>query len=312
MRSEGSIVKENGVAAIIGAGTMGAGIAADLANAGWSVHLLDLTAEHAGRGLARLRDARPPLLFVPENLERISVGGTQDLSVLHRADWIVEAVAEKLDIKRAVLARIEAYAPPHALVTSNTSGLSLLGMSSHLSPDLRARFFGTHFLNPPRYLKLLEVVPTGATDPNRLADFIRFAEDALGHRVVTARDTPGFISTRLWIAHLMDSIHTAIEQGVSIETADALTGSQALDLADLAGIASALLGRHVERKIIPDEELKARMSARVTPDRAIDIVLGLYVASRRGGFGTVDPTLERLLGRSPITMQALLKELVVQ
>jgi 3-hydroxyacyl-CoA dehydrogenase len=259
-------MKESGVAVVIGAGTMGGGIAADLANAGWSVHLLDVTAEHAGRGLSRLRTARPPLLFVPENIDRISIGGTQDMGVLRQADWIIEAVAEKLEIKRAVLARVEAYASPGAIVTSNTSGLSLAGMSAHLNEAFRKRFFGTHFLNPPRYLKLLELIPTPDTDRAILNDFFQFAEHTLGHRCVIAKDTPGFISTRLWIAHLMDSIHTAIEMGVDVETVDFLTGpfigrpgSATFRMADLVGLDIVLSVARNQYESLPDDPLRHRL-----------------------------------------------------
>lgn len=271
-------MKESGVAVVIGAGTMGGGIAADLANAGWNVHLLDVTAEHAGHGLARLKTARPPLLFVPENIDRITIGGTQDMGVLRQADWIIEAVIEKMEAKRALLARIEAYASPSAIITSNTSGLPLAGMSAHLNESFRKRFFGTHFLNPPRYLKLLELIPTPDTDRALLSDFFRFAENVLGHRCVIAKDTPGFISTRLWIAHLMDSIHTAIEMGVDIETVDYLTGpligrpnSATFRMADIVGLDiiysvaknqyDALPGDPLRQRLVPPEVLQRLLAA---------------------------------------------------
>ncbi len=281
-------MKESGVAVVIGAGTMGGGIAADLANAGWSVHLLDVSAEHAGRGMSRLRTARPPLLFVPENLERISLGGTQDLGVLHQADWIIEAVAEKMEIKRSVLARIEAYAPPHAIVTSNTSGLSLAGMSAHLSEGFKKRFFGTHFLNPPRYLKLLELVPTPDTDRALLAEFFAFAEGTLGHRCVVAKDTPGFISTRLWIAHLMDSIHTAIEMGVDIETVDYLTGpligrpnSATFRMADLVGLDIILSIARNQYESLPSDPLRSRLP----PPEAMQRLIAANFKGEKSGAG---------------------------
>jgi 3-hydroxyacyl-CoA dehydrogenase len=245
-----------GKGVVIGAGTMGGGIAAQLANAGWQVTLLDVANPDAApsdpkarnqaaeAGLERVKKNRPPLLFLPEFAARIRIGNTEDdLQVLRDADWIVEAVAEKMEVKRAVMARIEAHAGPHAVVSSNTSGLSLAGMTEGRSDAFRARFLGTHFLNPPRYLKLLEVVALPSTDPEVAAGFARFAEQVLGHRVVFARDTPGFISTRLWIMHLLDTMAVAARFGLTVEEADALTGpllgrprSATFRMADLVGL----------------------------------------------------------------------------
>jgi 3-hydroxyacyl-CoA dehydrogenase len=245
---------ESGLAVVIGAGAMGGGIAAQLANAGWQVRLLDVAGPDfenpqtrnaaAEAGLARITNNRPPLLFAPDYAARIHPGNTADhLERLREADWIIEAVNENRDLKRAIMGLIEAHAGPHTLISSNTSGLSLREMTAERSPEFRARFLGTHFLNPPRYLKLLEVIPLPETDPARITTFRQFAEQALGHRVVQARDTPGFISTRIWIAHLLDTIHTALQEGLTTEEADALTGallgrpnSATLRMADLVGL----------------------------------------------------------------------------
>ena len=216
----------------------------------------------------------------------MTIGGTKDLAVLRDADWVVEAVAERLDIKRALLARVEAYVSPTALVTSNTSGLSLAGMSAHLTPDLQRRFFGTHFLNPPRYLKLLEVIPTPATDPALFSDFCTFAENAMGHRVVVAKDTPGFISTRLWIAHLMDSIHTAIELGIDIELVDSLTGalvgrpnSATFRMADLVGLDIVASIARNQYEALPNDPLRERLSP---PDVMQKLIAAGHVGEKTG------------------------------
>lgn len=232
-----------GTAVVIGAGTMGRGIAADIANAGWRVYLWDIRREIAEQAKARLIANRPPLLFLDGFAGRIIPGTLDDLPLLANADWVVEAVAESLPVKREVFDRIEPHLGAKTLVTSNTSGLSLNQMASGRGKIFRQRFFGTHFLNPPRYLKLLEVIPTAHTDPEILARFVRFAEDVLGHRVVIARDTPGFISTRFWITHLMDTIHATLEAGVDFAAVDALTGpligrprSATFRMADVVGL----------------------------------------------------------------------------
>jgi 3-hydroxyacyl-CoA dehydrogenase len=257
---------KTGIAVVVGAGTMGSGIAADLANAGWSVHILDVTAERAAAGIERIRQANPPLLFLPDFLERVRADHLDAAAeAFAAANWIVEAVAEDLNVKREVLAQIESAAP-NAIVTSNTSGLGLAAMSQQCSPAFRRRFFGTHFLNPPRYLKLLEVIPTAETDTALLTGFIEFAETVLGHRVVLAKDTPGFISTRLWITHLLDTIHTAIEQKVDIETVDALTGpfvgrprSATFRMADLVGLDIIAAVAKNQYALLPQDPLRERL-----------------------------------------------------
>ena len=223
---------------------MGGGIAAQLANAGWSVRLLDVTGEAANDGLTRVKAARPPLLYVPDFAARIQTGkAANDGDRLRDADWIVEAIAEKMAVKQAVLAQIETHAPPHAIVSSNTSGLSLAAMTQSRTEAFRRRFLGSHFLNPPRYLKLLEVIPLPETDRAITSGFRDFAEQVLGQRVVFARDTPGFISTRLGIRHLLDSIRLAVKHGLTVEETDLLTGeligrprSGTFRLADIIGL----------------------------------------------------------------------------
>ncbi len=245
-----------GKAVIIGAGTMGGGIAAQLANAGWQATLLDAAdlqtdpdtpaarSRIAAEGLARVVANRPPLLFTPEFAARIQVGNTtDDLARLGEADWIIEAVSENLSVKQMVIALIAAYARPDALVSSNTSGLSLSEMTAAQNSAFRARFLGTHFLNPPRYLKLLEIIPLPETDPALASLFQQFAEQVLGHRVIVAKDTPGFISTRIWLAHLMDTMRAVLDDGLTVEAADYLTGSllgrpnsATFRMADLVGL----------------------------------------------------------------------------
>jgi 3-hydroxyacyl-CoA dehydrogenase len=264
---------------------MGGGIAAQLANAGWQVKLLDVAGQDpnprnapAEAGLERLLRARPPLLFLPEYSARIEIGNTEDhLHWLRDADWVVEAVAERMDVKQALLAQVEASCGPQTVVTSNTSGLSLREMSSERSESFRSRFLGSHFLNPPRYLKLLEVVPLESTEAAVAEGFVRFAEQVLGHRVVIAKDTPGFISTRIWIMHLVSTMKIALKQGLTIEEADYLTGrllgrpnSATFRMADIVGldIVAAIAGNQFAA--LPDDPFRDNLLLPVEVRRSID------------------------------------------
>ena len=255
-----------GLAVVVGAGTMGGGIAADLANAGWRVRLLDQTREFAEVGKARVMASSPPLLYLPEYAERIVPGTSEELGICADADWVIEAIAEKLMLKQALLSRLESAVGPETLITSNTSGLSLTEMSKHCGMEFRRRFFGTHFFNPPRYLKLVEVVPTPATSSDMLHEFIAGLEAQTNHRVVVAKDTPGFISTRLWITHLLDTIHTAIEQDIPVEVVDALTGpalgrprSATFRMADLVGLDIIASIAKNQYESLPDDPLRERL-----------------------------------------------------
>ncbi len=254
-------------AVVIGAGTMGGGIAAQLANAGWNVALLDTTQEAADNGLARLKANRPPLLFMPEFADKIQTGVfANSAEILKNAVWIVEAVAENMAVKKQVLDFVELCSGKNTKVTSNTSGLSLNEMVADLPPEFRQRFFGTHFLNPPRYLKLLEVIPLADTDRDILAHFVEFAEETLGHRVVMAKDTPGFISTRIWITHLLDTMHTALEQNLSVSEVDAVTGaflgrpkSATFRMADIVGLDIIAAIAKNQYDALPDDPLRERL-----------------------------------------------------
>src|ERR1700730_3719869 len=172
---------------VIGSGTMGGGIAAHVANAGLPVYLLDiapgeLTPEEKERGLKldhpkvrnrivaaaldRLQKSKPAAFFTPQAAELVTVGNlTDNFAWVGQGDWIVEAIVEDLAAKRALVARIEQVRKPHSIVSSNTSGLPIGAIAAEASADFRTHFLGTHFFNPPRYMKLLEVIPTPETDP---------------------------------------------------------------------------------------------------------------------------------------------------
>ena len=232
-------------AAVLGAGTMGSRIAAHLANAGIPVLLLDLPPKDqtAERALAALNKTKPAALFEP-SLARLITPGTfdEDLPRIAECDWIIEAVAENLEIKAALLACVVPHLAPNAILTTNTSGLPIARIAAAIL-DVRSRFFGTHFFNPPRYMRLLEVIPTPDSDPELVAAFSAFADRLLGKQVVFARDTPNFIANRIGIAVMFNAANLMLEQGLTIEEVDALTGpaigwprTGTFRLVDLVGI----------------------------------------------------------------------------
>lgn len=213
-------------AAVLGAGTMGAQIAAHAANAGLTVLLLDLTQEQVQAALKNLQKASPPALFVPERIQQIQAGTfDKDLSRIKEADWIIEAVAENLDIKKQLLEKVDAARGPGSFVTTNTSGLSIAGLAEGRSEDFKRHWFGTHFFNPPRYMKLLEIISGPDTDPAALAEFEKFAEAGLGKGVVRAKDTPNFIANRIGLFAALKAIQLMQQGGFTIEETDRLTGT---------------------------------------------------------------------------------------
>ena len=211
--------------AVLGAGTMGAAIAAHAANAGLAVDLLDLDRDAVQGGFERMLAARPAALASPRMAERIRLGTfEEDLDRIGDADWVVEAIVERLEPKQELLARVEKLVGPDAIVSSNTSGLPLASLAEGRSEAFRRRFLGTHFFNPPRYLKLVELIPTADTDPEVLEDMRAFVERVLGKGAVVAKDTPNFIANRLGSFAGMHDVRYALEHGYSIEEVDALTG----------------------------------------------------------------------------------------
>jgi 3-hydroxyacyl-CoA dehydrogenase len=211
--------------AVLGAGTMGAAIAAHAANAGLAVDLLDLDRDAVQGGFERMLAARPAALASPRLADRIRLGTfEEDFERLGTADWVVEAVVERLEPKQELLARVEKTADPGAVISSNTSGLPLASVAEGRSQEFRRRFLGTHFFNPPRYLKLVELIPTADTDPEVLERMRAFVERVLGKGAVVAKDTPNFIANRLGSFAGMHDVRYALERGYSIEEVDALTG----------------------------------------------------------------------------------------
>ena len=211
---------------VIGAGTMGSGIAAHLVNLGFRVSLLDRTIEQAVVGFDRAKMAKPPHFFLPERAAQVTLEGIDQADrLLAEADWVIEAVAEKADIKRAVYEKLDGILRPEAYVSTNTSGLQIADLAAGRSDRFRRRFLGTHFFNPPRYLKLLELIPTEETDPEVVAELTRFLEDHVARRVVLAKDTPGFIANRYGMWSMYLATHVAERLRLTVEQTDAITGA---------------------------------------------------------------------------------------
>ncbi|OFW20449.1 MAG: hypothetical protein A3H97_21100 [Acidobacteria bacterium RIFCSPLOWO2_02_FULL_65_29] len=245
---------------------MGAQIAAHLANAGVAVRLLDLTADAARQGLKRASALRPDPFFTMDAATRITTGGfDQDLSSVRDADWIIEAVVEHVDVKRSLLTRVDAARRPGSVVSSNTSGISIGGLAEGRSLDFRRHWLGTHFFNPPRYLRLLEIVPTPETDQAIVERVSWFADHRLGKGVVVAKDTPNFIANHIGLYGVVKSL-CALESGeLTIEEIDAITGpalgrpkSATFRTMDIAGIdVLALVARNLTERLSDEEARRA-------------------------------------------------------
>ncbi|KGK91130.1 3-hydroxyacyl-CoA dehydrogenase [Desulfosporosinus sp. HMP52] len=232
--------------AVIGSGVMGSTIAAHLANAGIPSLLLDivpskLSAKEEAAGLTledpkvrnsiaegnktKLLKMNPAPLLVPEFAERIEVGNlSDDLGRLSEVDWVIEVVVERLDIKVDLFKKIAAIVRPGTIVSSNTSGISLQAMVSDLPESFTRNFLGTHFFNPPRYMKLLEIIPGPNTDPEVMSFISEFGERVLGKGVVLAKDTPNFIANRIGVFGLAVTLQEMLRSGLSVDEVDALTG----------------------------------------------------------------------------------------
>jgi 3-hydroxyacyl-CoA dehydrogenase len=217
--------------AVLGAGTMGAAIAAHCANAGLEVDLLDIAPDDDDKnavveaGFERMKNARPAALMAENVAGRIRIGNFEEhFGRVGEADWIVEAIIEKLEPKRELMQRVEDTAKENAIISTNTSGIPLHEISEGRSEEFKKRFVGTHFFNPPRYLKLMEIIPTNDTDPGIVETIRNFGERVLGKGGVIAKDTPNFIGNRLGSFTGMQSARYAFENGYGVEEVDAITG----------------------------------------------------------------------------------------
>ncbi|HEX9925188.1 MAG TPA: 3-hydroxyacyl-CoA dehydrogenase/enoyl-CoA hydratase family protein [Anaerolineae bacterium] len=293
--------------AVIGTGTMGAAIAAHVANAGLPVLLLDiapdkLTPQEEAQGLTlaspavrnrivragfeRARKARPAAFMSQAAEGLVTLGNTvDDFEKLAEVDWIVEAIIEKLAPKQALLARIETVRQPGSIVTSNTSGLPIASLAEGGSDEFKRHFFGAHFFNPPRYLKLLEIIPTAETDPALVQAMATFAENGLGKGPVFCNDTPNFIGNRLFSLGNTFAIDYALENGYTVEEVDALTGpllgrpkTATFRLLDLVGIDVAAFVAQNLHELIPHDSYRDVLRA-----PGVETVLGELL--KRGWLG---------------------------
>ncbi|HET9363232.1 MAG TPA: 3-hydroxyacyl-CoA dehydrogenase NAD-binding domain-containing protein [Vicinamibacterales bacterium] len=254
--------------AVLGAGVMGAQIAAHMGNAGVPALLLDLTAEAASEGLKRARAIKPDPFFTPDAWKLVTTASFDEgFARIGEADWIIEAVVERLDVKQGLLARVDQFRKPGSIVSSNTSGIPISALAEGRSEDFRRHWIGTHFFNPPRYLRLLEIIPTAETSPAVVKSVSAFADHHLGKGVVVAKDSPNFIGNHLALMGVVPLIAMATSGEFTIEEIDAMTGpaigrpkSATFRTLDLAGL--DILG-HVIRNLherLPDERERARFA----------------------------------------------------
>lgn len=262
-------------AVVLGAGTMGSRIAAHFVNAGLPCVLLDIVPPNlpAGTspaernkivraGLEAAKKSKPAAFFTPALADRIAIGNFEDdLARCAEADWIIEAVAENLEIKRNLLARVAQHRKPGAMVTTNTSGLPVHLIAEGMSDEFQQHWAGTHFFNPPRYLKLVEVIPGLKTSPEVIETLSEFCDRRLGKGVVVAKDTPNFIANRIGTYSMLNVLRLMDALGMTIEEVDACTGpvigqpkSATFRTADIVGLDVLL---HVVKNIydsVPNDE----------------------------------------------------------
>ncbi len=225
--------------AILGSGIMGSQLACHYANIGLKVFLLDIVPfdikeeeKDDQRVKNRIVDTalktalktKPSPVYTKEVAKRISTGNFDDnMDWLSKVDWIIEAVIENLDIKMEVFENVEKFRKPGTLITSNTSGIPITMMLKNRSDDFQAHFCGTHFFNPPRYLRLLEIIPTQKTHPEVTKFLMHYGDLFLGKQTVLCKDTPAFIANRIGVFSIMAIFHLMEEMGLTIEEVDTIT-----------------------------------------------------------------------------------------
>ena len=229
---------------VIGAGVMGSSIAAHAANAGADVVLLDVVPDAARSAIEKMKKTEPAPFMHTKLAKRITTGTTgDDLALIKDCDWIIEAIIERPDIKQELYRALEPFLKIDAVLSSNTSTLPLKVLTNGMADDVKRRFMITHFFNPPRYMRLLEIVTCLKTDPKAAERIQKFADENMGKSVVTAKDTPGFIANRIGTFWLQAGVTKAVHQGIGVEEADAVLGRPAgiprtgiFGLLDLVGL----------------------------------------------------------------------------
>jgi len=263
--------------AVLGSGVMGSGIACHLANCGFRVLLLDivppdLKEDERTNKKARNRlvdtalqnavKSKPSPLYHKEFIKRITTGNLEDdLKEIKSCDWVIEVVVERLDIKKSLFEKVEQYRTPGTLISSNTSGIPIHQMAEGRSADFQAHFLGTHFFNPPRYLRLLEIIPTAMTRKEVVDFFMQFGDINLGKRTVKCKDTPAFIANRVGVYAMSKIYQLSEELGLDINTVDKLTGpvmgrpnTGTFRLSDLVGLDTAVKVIEGIQKNCPEDE----------------------------------------------------------
>jgi 3-hydroxyacyl-CoA dehydrogenase len=277
-------------AVVIGAGTMGAALAAHLANAGVPVTLLDIVPKdvpvEAGKaarnkivdaGFDAAKKSRPASFFSSEQLTLIKTGNLDDdFDVISEADWVIEAIVENLKIKQQLMARIDKIRKPESIISTNTSGIPVKDIAEGLSDSFKKHFLGTHFFNPPRYLKLLEIIPTANTLPEVTKFISWFGEYRLGKGIVLCKDTPNFIGNRMAFGTGAFGLHFIMENGYTVDEVDSITGpligrpkTATFRLIDLVGID---VWEHVGKNLapaIPYDKLGQQYLAAEKPNQLI-------------------------------------------
>jgi 3-hydroxyacyl-CoA dehydrogenase len=286
-------------AAVLGAGVMGSGIAAHLANAGIPCLMLDVAPPGsvgadrnrlAARALGNVLKSDPPLLYSPKSAALVTVGNfDDDLPAAARADWVIEAVTEEIAVKRALFDRLEPLLAEGTIVSSNTSGLPLSQLVEGRGEPFRRRFLVTHFFNPVRYMKLLELVAGPDTDPGVTAAVAECAERRLGKGIVYAKDTPNFVGNRIGIFAVMHAMHAMVEEKLTVEAVDKILGpatgrpkSAVFGTADLVGIDTLLRVADHCHASLPDDP--ARRLFEAPPFLREMVSRGLLGRKSGGGF----------------------------
>jgi 3-hydroxyacyl-CoA dehydrogenase len=272
---------------IVGAGTMGAQIGALFASIGVNVWLLDLTPQIAKDSLARTRKMKPDPFYTPDAASHIRTGGFDEhFDALAECDWIIEAVVERADIKKPLLERIDKVRKPGTIVSTNTSGLSIAALAEGRSADFRQHWLGTHFFNPPRYLRLLEIIPTPETSPEVVARVQAYGDLRLGKGVVVAKDTPNFIANHIGIHGIFRVLDALATGQYTIEDIDAMSGpaigrprSATFRTLDIAGVD---VFAHVARTLAeaaPDEATRRGFEP---PPLILDMISRGWIGEKAG------------------------------